>query len=712
MNTAADDTVHAQDEAVHDSSTHTQADPTIFSGLGNGPQLLSPANVLVGTLVPRSYLQLWAGIDGEEVQSAGAVFEPLPRNALRISHVRELISELKPKIWKQFYQRAGTTKFVRHTSLFEWLSQLGVPLPPLEAWTKQSFGHFHDNICTALDSKESAIAAACKRMQRVQDALGDSTHATHEDGQLLFSQLPAEELLLRALPRQCTTLCTSAECHSPPSLQPACSPSLPAEDQPPTPPVPLAHLTPATLSARAALKEKNRDAELAAARAACAEGLAQRDELRWRQQLCKSLDSEVKVLELELVQTERKLAQATSEIAARETENAALRTGFAAQGAHLRAEHHAALEDAKAQAPRSASIEDSERSQARRAELASLRAQLKGQEAAAYRAAVAQRGLARELEQAGRTITSQAEAIAVQAERLVELRAVAAKATQDAADVHSLRCSLGRYQAQEAKEAARAAAIAREAQPTVRGLTRSLQNEREQREAALAALSNAREQLAQQQVALPPKRACRNEGGVLTKLHPIRLTPRDGDGCGRIDAFGHEMARRLVEECGMTFEAAATANLLVLSWHMRGTPPPEMLINAQFVAKAFERLSQLDLTEAKARHMALPKSWPWAAAADAGNKGREIDMIAISIWCLRRSKPVMEALAAAHLHGDGTGKNLFRNKSASWVRRLAAAELHKYESVEAPYGKVVEKQFIKGSISTMAFNGVNPMAFL
>ena len=175
MNTAADDTVHAQDEAVHDSSTHTQADPTIFSGVGNGPQLLSPANVLVGTLVPRSCLQLWAGIDGEEVQSAGAVFEPLPRNALRISHVRELISELKPKFWKKFYQRAGTTKFVRHTSLFEWLSQLGVPLPPLEAWTKQSFGHFHDNICTALDSKESAIAAACKRMQRVRDALGEQT---------------------------------------------------------------------------------------------------------------------------------------------------------------------------------------------------------------------------------------------------------------------------------------------------------------------------------------------------------------------------------------------------------------------------------------------------------------------------------------------------------------------------------------------------------
>ena len=40
----------------------------------------------------------------------------------------------------------------------------------------------------------------------------------------------------------------------------------------------------------------------------------------------------------------------------------------------------------------------------------------------------------------------------------------------------------------------------------------------------------------------------------------------------RADAFVVELCRRLVEECHMTFEAAATANLLVLTMHMRKPP--------------------------------------------------------------------------------------------------------------------------------------------
>ena len=199
------------------------------------------------------------------------------------------------------------------------------------------------------------------------------------------------------------------------------------------------------------------------------------------------------------------------------------------------------------------------------------------------------------------------------------------------------------------------AAAPRVTAPQARGLALSLQIERKQRAAALAALDDARQQLAQHQVTLPTKRVCsgRADGGQLMILHPIRF----GQG-GRVDAFGHEMTRRLVEECGMTFEAAATANNIILTWHLRATPPGEMLITSQYVAKAFERLGQLDLADQQAFHQALPKNWPWAAAADAGNKGREIDMIAISIWSALRQKPVMRSLAAADLHGDGTGKNL------------------------------------------------------
>eukprot|EP00965_Chrysotila_dentata_P157983 5219534-Pleurochrysis_carterae.AAC.2 len=45
-------------------------------------------------------------------------------------------------------------------------------------------------------------------------------------------------------------------------------------------------------------------------------------------------------------------------------------------------------------------------------------------------------------------------------------------------------------------------------------------------------------------------------------------------------------------------------------------------------------------------------------AADANNKGREMDLILISKWCPARGTPAAEALAALDLFGDQGGRNL------------------------------------------------------
>eukprot|EP00965_Chrysotila_dentata_P165621 5468388-Pleurochrysis_carterae.AAC.12 len=49
------------------------------------------------------------------------------------------------------------------------------------------------------------------------------------------------------------------------------------------------------------------------------------------------------------------------------------------------------------------------------------------------------------------------------------------------------------------------------------------------------------------------------------------------------------MVKRFVGECGITLEAAATANLLILAMHVRTSPGDDLLINSSFVAQALPR---------------------------------------------------------------------------------------------------------------------------
>lgn len=97
-----------------------------------------------------------------------------------------------------------------------------------------------------------------------------------------------------------------------------------------------------------------------------------------------------------------------------------------------------------------------------------------------------------------------------------------------------------------------------------------------------------------------------------------------------------------------------------------------MLINSAFVGRAFERLGAVDDEATRRRFQAMPKRTAWAWGADEGNKGRAIDMIAVSYFDEDRNRPTFLACAAADLLGNKSSKNL----AATLVRCTAAKGLH------------------------------------
>ena len=97
-----------------------------------------------------------------------------------------------------------------------------------------------------------------------------------------------------------------------------------------------------------------------------------------------------------------------------------------------------------------------------------------------------------------------------------------------------------------------------------------------------------------------------------------------------------------------------------------------MLIGSQYFSDIFQRLGTLDDDRARMYYSSLPKHTPWGWGADAGNKGREIDMIAVSIWSEQKNAPEYVACAAADLLGDQSSKNL----AATLDRYTSAKGLH------------------------------------
>eukprot|EP00965_Chrysotila_dentata_P114021 3770407-Pleurochrysis_carterae.AAC.2 len=60
--------------------------------------------------------------------------------------------------------------------------------------------------------------------------------------------------------------------------------------------------------------------------------------------------------------------------------------------------------------------------------------------------------------------------------------------------------------------------------------------------------------------------------------------------------------------------------------HTRRPPTTDMLINSTSVGDAFRRLGALDISKKREHNLVAGDSIDWPVAADAGNKGREIDM--------------------------------------------------------------------------------------
>ena len=122
-----------------------------------------------------------------------------------------------------------------------------------------------------------------------------------------------------------------------------------------------------------------------------------------------------------------------------------------------------------------------------------------------------------------------------------------------------------------------------------------------------------------------------------------------------LEARTLEHLRRLVEETNCSLQGASTANAIVLQLQTGQQPNSERLICAESVKRAFTRLGVID--RAAEADVNSKDDAPWALSYDAGNKGRAIQMMAISRWNRELQEPETRPLGAADLFGDQSAKN-------------------------------------------------------
>ena len=620
MNTTTTVAVHMSSNVVRDPSAYADQNCIDCSDVAFGPHLMEPADELINGSVPRACLQLWAGIDRADVQAAAGSFQPLSPNALRISHVRELIDELAPATWRLHYGSAGSTDAARHRAMYVWLSRLGVPLPEFDSVTKQSFGHLHRRICKSLESMEGA-AAVRKKIQRAKLA-GRLQHlaatAAWQMQQQFLSQLPAEEMLLDALPKQLSAVSERL---------------LPSEDTPPssdatpphTPPASLPVTTLATAAAREVCKIKELKSELEVARATNAQLRAERDEacagLQKEQQLRFKIDEGNKELQSECDAQAARLASNEAKVAAwriklanaehrmqadrRSAEERAARDADALEALHVEAAQHAeransleqALDAAERRAAEVEAVAQSERKAAAEA-MKTLSAKAKRELKEAVQRAEQQFATNDSRNSIVQRLRDELELARMERDAAEDTAGRWSSACDAASELleqqrcatHAMSTQLGISKAQV--QALRSAEERRvERAQSMRKVEAAHAAEREQREALLTERKTLHERIATLECEAMlgasqgrGQRACRmrSDGTDTITVTSLRrfadgsqVVDEDGHGAGgqRADAFAVEMCRRLVEECHMTFEAAATANLLVLSMHMRAQPP-------------------------------------------------------------------------------------------------------------------------------------------
>ena len=122
-----------------------------------------------------------------------------------------------------------------------------------------------------------------------------------------------------------------------------------------------------------------------------------------------------------------------------------------------------------------------------------------------------------------------------------------------------------------------------------------------------------------------------------------------------------ELTRRIVDECGMSFEAYAKANALftqkLLGEQLHADPrlAEAFTVCNKAAESAFYTLGIRDAEIAKEKGSIDPS--PYAVAMDGGNKDRAMNLIALSCWCYIKQKPHLRPLACSDLLGDQTAKN-------------------------------------------------------
>ena len=155
----------------------------------------------------------------------------------------------------------------------------------------------------------------------------------------------------------------------------------------------------------------------------------------------------------------------------------------------------------------------------------------------------------------------------------------------------------------------------------------------------------------------PAEREARRHKKAST-LPAARLRTSDGSfGAAEapLEARTLEHLRRLVVESNCSIQGAPTANALITQLQTGQQPPPERLFSRQTVRDAFMRLGVSDqLAEAAAN--AVSEAY-WALSSDGGNKGRAIQMMAISMWNQLLNRPEVRPLGAYDLFSDQSAKN-------------------------------------------------------
>ena len=149
-------------------------------------------------------------------------------------------------------------------------------------------------------------------------------------------------------------------------------------------------------------------------------------------------------------------------------------------------------------------------------------------------------------------------------------------------------------------------------------------------------------------------------GPIDVVLQPIR-TSDDADAA--FEGRSLEFMRRIVDECNCSFEAACTANALVLQWHLGDAVPDGHLTSATAFRRSFLRAGIADEEAAAAQNAADPG--PWSIAQDAG--GGTL-MVAIGQWDAKAQQPVARPLAAADLFRDQGARNGVKTLEAAIKR--------------------------------------------